>query len=197
MGSRLLPLSLVAGALLADSGGHHRAAYYLVLLAVVGAAGAAFVAVADAIERKAGALLRGINTSLALVFLVVGALVRADGASMPKLATSAAVGALFARAEEERGRVVDQPVADEVVERRRRKIAQKAVSRPVDLRVPLERVVDGERRCARECSEVGVDPRECSLLGRAAAGGAARGGLVKRAATWPRAARGRSAAAPR
>ncbi len=93
MGSRLLPLSLVAGALLADSGGHHRAAYYLVLLAVVGAAGAAFVAVADAIERKAGALLRGINTSLALVFLVVGALVRADGASMPKLATSAAVGA--------------------------------------------------------------------------------------------------------
>src|SRR5260221_12539517 len=89
MGSRLAALSLVAGALLADSGGQHRAAYYLVLLAVGGAAGAAFVAVADAIERKAGALLRGINTSLPLVFLGVGALVQAAGASMPKPATAA------------------------------------------------------------------------------------------------------------
>jgi hypothetical protein len=97
MGSRLLPLSLVVGALVADGAGLHRGAYYLVLLAVVGAAAAAFVALADAIEGKAGAWLRGLGTSLALAFLVVGALVRAnpaDGASVPKLATSAAVAAL-------------------------------------------------------------------------------------------------------
>jgi hypothetical protein len=97
MGSRLLPLSLALGALLADGAGLHRAAYYLVLLAVVGASAAAFLGVADVLEGKDGALLRGITTSLALVFLVVGALVRANmaaGVSVPKLATSAAVAAL-------------------------------------------------------------------------------------------------------
>jgi len=97
MGSRLLPLSLVVGALLADGIGHHRAAYYLVLLAVVGASAAAFLGVADVIERKDGAWLRGVTTSLALAFLVVGAMVRAnmaDGAPVPKVAISAAVAAL-------------------------------------------------------------------------------------------------------
>ncbi|HWX08367.1 MAG TPA: hypothetical protein VNY33_00190 [Gaiellaceae bacterium] len=97
MGSRLLPLSLVAGALLADGTGLHRAAYYLVLLAVVGAAAAAFVGVADVLEHKHGAWLRGITTSLAVVFLLVGAAARANlpaGASVPKLAISAAVAAL-------------------------------------------------------------------------------------------------------
>jgi len=97
MGSRLLPLGLVVGALLADGAGLHRVAYYLLLPAVVGAAAAAFVALADAIEGKAHAWLRGVTTSLALAFLVVGALVRAntaEGASVPKLGTSAGVAAL-------------------------------------------------------------------------------------------------------
>ena len=97
MGSRLLPLSLVGGALLADGAGLHRAAYYLLLLAVVGAAAAAFVGIADVVERKDGAWLRGITTSLAVVFLLAGAAARANmsgGASVPKLAISAAVAAL-------------------------------------------------------------------------------------------------------
>jgi hypothetical protein len=97
MGSRLLPLSLVAGALLADGAGLHRAAYYLVLLAVVGAAAAAFVGVADVLEGKNGAWLRAITTSLAVVFVLVDAAARANmptGASVPKLAISAAVAAL-------------------------------------------------------------------------------------------------------
>ena len=96
MGSRLLPLSLVVGALLADGAGFHRLAYYLVLLAVVGAAAAAFLAVAEAIEGKHGAALRGVTTSLALVLLVVGATARAGaaaGAAVPPAAVSAAVAA--------------------------------------------------------------------------------------------------------
>jgi membrane associated rhomboid family serine protease len=98
MGSRVYPLSLVVGALLADGVGIHRVAYYLLLLAVVGAAAAAFLGVADVLEGKKSALLRGVTTSLALVFLVVGAAVRAnmpDGASVPKVAISAAVAALL------------------------------------------------------------------------------------------------------
>ena len=97
MGSRLLPLSLALAALLADGAGFHRGAYYFVLLAVVGAAAAAFLAVAEAIEGRERSFLRGVTTSLALVFLVVGAMVRAnmaDGAQVPKLATSAAVAAV-------------------------------------------------------------------------------------------------------
>ena len=97
MGSRLLPLSLVAAALLGDAAGLHRLAYYLVLLAVVGGAAAAFVGVADVIEGKGGAWMRGVTTSLALVFLLADAAVRANvaaGASVPKLALSAAVAAV-------------------------------------------------------------------------------------------------------
>jgi len=41
MGSRLLPLCLAIGALLADATGVHHIAFYLVLLAVVGAAAGA------------------------------------------------------------------------------------------------------------------------------------------------------------
>ena len=98
MGSRVLPLSLVAGALLADGAGLHRAAYYLLLLAVVGAAAAAFVGVADVLEHKDRAWLRGITTSLAVVFLLAAAAARANmhaGASVPKLAISAAIAALL------------------------------------------------------------------------------------------------------
>jgi hypothetical protein len=97
MGSRLLPLALVAGALFADGVGFHRGASYLVLLAVPLSAASAFVAVADVMEGKA-AWARAISTSLALALLLLGAAVRANapgGAAVPALAVSALVAALF------------------------------------------------------------------------------------------------------
>ncbi len=97
MGSRLLPLALVAGALLADGLGLHRGASYLVLLAVLGAGAAAFVGVADVLEGTA-AWTRGVTCSLALVLLLVGSAARAgaaDGAAVPHVAVSAAVAALL------------------------------------------------------------------------------------------------------
>lgn len=98
MGSRLLPLSLVAGVLLADGMGAHRAAYYLLLLAVIGAAAAAFLGAGDVLEGKDDAGLRGITTCVALALLVLGAAVRANapaGASVPNLGISAAVAAVL------------------------------------------------------------------------------------------------------
>jgi hypothetical protein len=97
MGSRLLPLALAAGALLADGVGLHRGASYLVLLAVVAAGAAAFVAVADVLEGKA-AWTRGISASLALVLLLIGSAARAGaaaGAAVPHIALSAAVAAVL------------------------------------------------------------------------------------------------------
>jgi hypothetical protein len=97
MGSRLLPLSLVAGVLLADETGAHRVAYYLLLLAVVGAAAAAFLGAGDALGGKDAAGLRGVTTCVALALLVLGAAARAGapaGASVPKLGISAAVAAV-------------------------------------------------------------------------------------------------------
>ena len=96
MGSRLLPLSLAVGALLADTVGAHRVAFYLVLLAIPGAAAAAFVGAGDALEGK-GAWLRGISTTLALTLLVLGSAVRENaphGAAVPSLAVSAVVAAV-------------------------------------------------------------------------------------------------------
>ncbi|MGZ8716409.1 MAG: hypothetical protein ACXWYO_04785 [Gaiellaceae bacterium] len=96
MGSRLLPLVLAAGALLADGLGLHRAAYYLLLLAVSAAAAAAFVGVADVLEGK-DAWPRAISAALALTLLLLGAVVRAnalDGAAFPALAVSTLVAAL-------------------------------------------------------------------------------------------------------
>jgi hypothetical protein len=96
MGSRLLPLALAAGALLADGLGLHRGASYLVLLAVVAAAAAAFVAVADVLEGKP-ARLRATGAAGALALLVLGAAARATapvGASVPALAASTLVAAL-------------------------------------------------------------------------------------------------------
>ena len=96
MGSRLLPLALAAGALLADALGLHRSASYLVLFAVVAAAAAAFVGVADVLEGKP-ARLRAIGASGALALLVLGAAARATaplGASVPALAASTLVAAL-------------------------------------------------------------------------------------------------------
>jgi peptidoglycan/LPS O-acetylase OafA/YrhL len=96
MGSRLLPLALVAGALLAYGLGFHRGASYLVLLAVPAAAAAAFVAVADVMEGK-DAWPRAIATAIALVILLLGAAVGAnapDGAAVPALAVSTLVATL-------------------------------------------------------------------------------------------------------
>jgi hypothetical protein len=96
MGSRLLPLALAAGALLADGLGLHRGASYLVLLTVPAAAAAAFVGVADVMEGKR-TWSRAIGTGLALALLLVGAAVRAgapDGAAVPVLAVSTLVATL-------------------------------------------------------------------------------------------------------
>jgi hypothetical protein len=98
MGSRLLPVSLTAGALTADAVGLHRVAYYLVLLTVVGAAAAAFVGVGDVLEGKGG-LLRAATTVLALALVLLGSAVRAGapvGAHVPVLAISALVAAVAA-----------------------------------------------------------------------------------------------------
>jgi hypothetical protein len=93
MGSRLLPLLLALGALVADGAGADRLAYYVVLLAVVGAAAAAFVAVGDALARR-GSWFAGVSNGLALVLVVVGSVVRASapvGAGVPVLGVSTLV----------------------------------------------------------------------------------------------------------
>jgi hypothetical protein len=97
MGSRLLPLLLALGTLLADVGGFHRFAFYLALLAVVGAAAAAFVGAGELLEGR-GTWFRAGSTSAALALLVLGSAVRANaavGASVPALALSAVVGAVI------------------------------------------------------------------------------------------------------
>lgn len=96
MGSRLLPLLLSVGALLADAAGLHRLAFYVVLLAVVGAAAAAFVGVGDLLEGTGGAFRAG-TTGLALAFLIIGSAVRANaavGGHVPAVAVSAVVAAI-------------------------------------------------------------------------------------------------------
>lgn len=93
MGSRLLPLALALGALVADAAGLHRLASYAVLLAVVGAAAAAFVGVAGLLEGN-GTLLHAGTTGLALVLLLVGSVVRVNapvGGHVPTLAVSTLV----------------------------------------------------------------------------------------------------------
>jgi len=95
MGSRLLPLSLALGAVVADAGGIHRLGFWLLLLAIPAAAGAAFVGVGDVLEGKS-AWLRGISTTLALALLLLGSAVREGaplGSGVPVLAISAALGA--------------------------------------------------------------------------------------------------------
>src|SRR6266498_3295986 len=84
MGSRLLPLSVALGALLADAAGLHRLAFYLLLLAVPGAAAAAFVAAADAFEARR-AWPRAASTTLALTLLVTASAVRNN---MPRRAAA-------------------------------------------------------------------------------------------------------------
>lgn len=95
MGSRLLPLLLALGAVVADAGGVHRLGFWLLLLAVPAAAGAAFVGVGDVLEGKS-AWIRGVTTTLALALLVLGCAVRQGapvGSAVPALAISAALGA--------------------------------------------------------------------------------------------------------
>jgi hypothetical protein len=97
MGSRLLPLSVAIGVLLADATGLHNVAFYLVLLAVVGAAAAAFVGVGDLLEGTGG-LVRAGTTGLALALLVLGSAVRANatvGGHVPTVAVSAVVAAVL------------------------------------------------------------------------------------------------------
>jgi hypothetical protein len=97
MGSRLLPLTLALGALLADGAGAHRVALYLGLLAVPAAAAAAFVAISDALEGRR-ALLRALTSGFALTFLVVASAVRenaAHGAAVPPLTFYAVVAAIL------------------------------------------------------------------------------------------------------
>jgi hypothetical protein len=96
MGSRLLPLCLAIGALLADAAGLHRIAFYLVLVAVVGAGAAAFVGVGELLEGTGG-LVRAATTGLSLALLVLGSAVRANaavGGHVPALAVSAVVAAV-------------------------------------------------------------------------------------------------------
>src|SRR5437667_11778584 len=93
MGSPLLPLSLALGAFGADAAGLHHVALYVVLLAVVGAAAAAFADAGAALEGS-GSWLRAGSTSLALVLLVLGSAVRANGPAgghLPTLALSTLV----------------------------------------------------------------------------------------------------------
>jgi len=100
LGSRLLPLTLALGALLADGSGFHRVAFYFVLLAIPGAAAAAFIGAGDALEGE-GAWLRGISTTVALALLVLGSAVRENaphGAAVPALAVSAVAAAVIAYA---------------------------------------------------------------------------------------------------
>jgi hypothetical protein len=96
MSSRLLPLSLIVGALLADSSGLHGVAFYAVLLAIPCAAGAAFLGAGDALQGKD--TLSGVTACLALVLIVLASAVRAQapqGAAVPALAVSALVMAVF------------------------------------------------------------------------------------------------------
>jgi len=98
MGSRLLPVSLALGALVADAAGLHALASLLVLAAVAGAAAAAFGAIA-ATYMAALVLYSVALKLLALLFLVVGSAVRTGapvGAAPPTLALSTLVLAALA-----------------------------------------------------------------------------------------------------
>jgi hypothetical protein len=97
MGSRLHPLCLATGALLADATGLHHIAFYLVLLAVIGAAAAAFAGVGDLLEGS-GSFVRAATTGVSLALLVLGSTVRANatvGGHVPAVAISAVLGAVL------------------------------------------------------------------------------------------------------
>ena len=98
MGSRLLPLGLATAALAAGAADLRQLALYLGLLTVPFAAGAAFVAISDALEGRP-AVLRAVTTGLALTLVVVASAVRENaphGAAVPPLVSYALAGALVA-----------------------------------------------------------------------------------------------------
>jgi hypothetical protein len=95
-----LSASLLLAALSADGAGARSLAFYLVLASIPAVAVSALAFFGDLVEGsadgEAGALYVGL-TSLALVLLVIGAAVRANGlhdAAPPALGISAVVGAL-------------------------------------------------------------------------------------------------------
>ena len=93
MGSRLLPLGLTVGALVADAAGLDRTSSYVVLLAVIGAAAAAIVGVGDALAERAS-WVTAVSSAVALALLLLGSAVRgsaAVGAGVPVLAMSTLV----------------------------------------------------------------------------------------------------------
>lgn len=95
MGSRLLPLGLALGVVLADLAGARALSSLVLLAAIVAAAGAAIVAVSDLLEgRPAG--IRAVTSVGALALLVLGSAVRAGaaaGAAVPAVAVSAVIAA--------------------------------------------------------------------------------------------------------
>ena len=98
MGSRLLPLSLLAVAFAAASLGLGGVALWLSLVAIPAAAAAAFVSVSDTLEGKSPRVY-AVTSSLALAFIVLGSAVRSNaaaGAAAPPLATWALLAALIA-----------------------------------------------------------------------------------------------------
>jgi hypothetical protein len=98
VGSRLLPLVLATAALAAGSAGLGGLALWLGLLTVPAAAAAAFVAVSDALEGRAGRL-NAVTSGLALALVVVASAARENaptGAAVSPLATWALVLALLA-----------------------------------------------------------------------------------------------------
>ena len=98
MGSRLLPLALVAIALGVDAVGLGGLALWLGLAAVPAAAAAAFVAAGDLLDGRP-ARLRASTTGFALALVVLSSAVRENapaGGAVPSLATYALVFALLA-----------------------------------------------------------------------------------------------------
>jgi hypothetical protein len=124
VGSRLLPLALATAALAAGTVGLGGLALWLCLFAIPVAAAAAFVAVSDQLEGKAG-LVYAVTSSLALAFILLGTAVRSNaavGAAVPPLASWALLAALFAYAVPTVGWVLEpMKVTRTKPERRRRR----------------------------------------------------------------------------
>jgi hypothetical protein len=98
VGSRLLPLALATAAFAAGIAGLGGLALWLGLFAVPAAAGAAFVAISDALEDRPVRISATMN-SFALAFIVLGCAVRSNaavGAAASPLATWALLAALVA-----------------------------------------------------------------------------------------------------
>lgn len=90
MGSRLLPVCFVLGAVVADAAGIHRLGGWLVLLAIP----CGFAALAASVGERGW--LRSLTSGGGLVCLLVASAVRhavPTGAAVPALALSAAIGA--------------------------------------------------------------------------------------------------------